>query len=76
MSSPKQGKREREAARNLAHQRWALAHDAKSDAAARLARIMADPESTPADIAEATEALSRATSLYREAEAAARAANY
>ncbi|MGC5381246.1 hypothetical protein ACPXB1_22500 [Micromonospora sp. DT68] len=70
----KLSKKEREAARNLAEQRWALAHDAKRNAADRLARIQADPESTAAEITEATESLSKATALYRSAQAAARSA--
>lgn len=73
-SPPKLTKKEREAARNLAHQRFAMAHDCKRNAAARLAQVRADPNSTAADIAEATEALSRATALYRSAQAAAHAA--
>ncbi|MFY1687286.1 hypothetical protein [Plantactinospora sp. WMMB782] len=69
---PKLTKKEREAARNLAEQRWALAHDVKRDAAARLAQVQADPNATPAELVEATEALSEATALYRSAQAAAR----
>ncbi|PYC75200.1 hypothetical protein C7C45_04850 [Micromonospora arborensis] len=70
----KTSKSEREAARNLAEQRWAIAHDVKRNAADRLARVQADPDSTPAEITAATEALSEATSLYRSAQAAARQA--
>ncbi|GIG92378.1 hypothetical protein [Plantactinospora endophytica] len=68
---PKLTKKEREAARNLAEQRWALAHDVKRNAAARLAQVQADPNCTADEITEATEALSEATALYRSAQAAA-----
>jgi hypothetical protein len=58
-------------ARDLAHQRLAFAHDAKRFAADHLAQLKADPDSSAGDILEATEALSRATVIYREAQAAA-----
>ncbi|MFD6640304.1 hypothetical protein ACFWDN_31310 [Micromonospora chalcea] len=58
-------------ARDLAGQRLAFAHDGKRLAADQLARVVADPNSTAAEIAEATEALSEATALYRQAHAAA-----
>lgn len=73
-TTSKASKAEARRARDLAHQRYAMAHDAKLSAAARLAQVKADPNSTAADIAEATEALSRATALYRSAQAAAQAA--
>ncbi|MEV4492719.1 hypothetical protein AB0K04_21700 [Micromonospora coxensis] len=71
-SKSKQSKKEREEARNLALQRWALAHDAKLSAADRLTRLQADPNTSPTEITEATESLSQATTRYREAEAVAR----
>ncbi|MFI7429261.1 hypothetical protein ACIBPB_19920 [Micromonospora sp. NPDC049836] len=64
-------KAERRKAADLASQRYAMAHDSKARAAELLARIQADPDSTAADITEATEELSKATALYREAQAAA-----
>ncbi|MFI7649997.1 hypothetical protein ACIBTZ_28530 [Micromonospora sp. NPDC049460] len=67
----KTSKAERRKAADLAEQRYAMAHDCKRLAAEQLARVQADPDSTAAEIIEATEALSRATSLYREAQAAA-----
>ncbi|GAB3986144.1 hypothetical protein V1634_29130 [Plantactinospora veratri] len=69
---PKPTKKERQAAHDLAHQRYAFASDAKRNAATRLAQVQADPNATADEITEATEALSEATALYRSAQAAVR----